>query len=83
MVLGGAYHRLGEPARAVEFLEQALRLRGADPQVLNLLASCEAELGNVPRAIEYLERSLELLPDQDDAREQLRRLKNASGKGSR
>ena len=83
VVLGGAYQRRGEPARAVEFLEQALRLRGADPQVLNLLASCEAELGNVPRAIEYLERSLELLPDQDDAREQLRRLKGASGKGNR
>ena len=83
VVLGAAYQRMGEPARALELLRQALRLRGAEPQVLNLLASCEAELGNVPRAIEYLERSLELLPDQDDVREQLGRLKNASGKENR
>ena len=83
VVLGGAYHRNGEPVRAVKFLEQALRLRRAEPHVLNLLASCEAELGNVAGAIEYLERSLELLPDQDDVREQLRQLKSASGEENR
>lgn len=78
VVLGGAYERAGEPARAIRFLEQAVRLRGAEPRVLNLLASCEAALGNVPAAIEYLERSLELLPEQDDVQEHLRQLKSGS-----
>ena len=79
VVLGEAYQRVGQAARAVLFLEQAVRHRGAEPQVLNLLASCEAQLGNVRKAIGYLERSLELLPDQDDVRERLRQL----GSGSR
>lgn len=81
VVLGEAYYRSGEPARALKFLEQALRLRGAEPRILNLLASCEAELDNVPGAIEYLERSLELQPDQDEVRTQLRQLKSAPGEG--
>ena len=78
VVLGKGYHEQAQLARAVMVLEQALRIRRAEPGVLNLLASCEAELGNVAKAIEYLQRSLELLPDQDDVRERLGRLKSAS-----
>ena len=75
--LAEAHHQMGELSRAAQLFERALQLRGPEPRVLNALASCQAGLGNEAKAVEYLEQSLVLLPDQEGARELLKRLKGA------
>lgn len=58
MGLGLTYARFGEPGRAKEYFEQALRRGGREPQVLNSYGSFLCEQGEVERAQTLFARAL-------------------------
>lgn len=72
--IGLAYHRLGEPRRAIECHEQALVIsretgdRRGEGQDLGNLGNAYAALGEPRRAIEYYEQALAIGREVEDPR---------------
>jgi thioredoxin-like negative regulator of GroEL len=75
-LLGEAYFRKQDYAKASELLEKAFAIRRSDTRLLNSLAVSLYHLGNPRRARELLERSLSLNPAQPAIKELLDKIKS-------
>ena len=64
--LAVCYRSMGEINRAVDELEEGLRLWGERYEILLLLANILLEEGFLDRAIEYAERAVEAAPERAD-----------------
>jgi Flp pilus assembly protein TadD len=71
--LGWVLHRRGDHAGAVAALEEALRLSGPDPTVLEHLGDAYRALGRTPEAVGAWRRALAEPGDGDPADEARRR----------
>jgi tetratricopeptide (TPR) repeat protein len=69
--LGFAYRLQGDCAKAVGYLERAMKLRPPDTALLNTLGDCYQGTGEPDKAAEVFERSLSLDPEQKVVKEQL------------
>jgi tetratricopeptide (TPR) repeat protein len=72
--LGRYYFENGKPEEARVQLEQAVRLRPAQPDYQAALAEVELSLGNAEAAIRYFEAALKLDPTRATARSKLAQL---------
>ena len=50
--------------KAIEWLEQFLRIRDRDPEALHLIGQCHLNESNPVKGLEYLKKSLEARPKQ-------------------
>lgn len=71
--LGWVYFKLGDKAKAVEYLEKASRLL-ADPAIFNHLADVYQAQGDFSQTKKALQTSLFLDPSQKDVRKKLEKL---------
>ncbi len=63
LLLGRAFQKLHEPARALEQFEAALRLRGDDAELYDFRGSMYQEIGRLQDAFADYDRALALRPD--------------------
>jgi Flp pilus assembly protein TadD len=68
MLRGAALSALRRWTEAVEALEEALRVAGPSPDVLNALGAAQLGAGRPADAVRALEQSLSLQPNQPAAR---------------
>jgi GWxTD domain-containing protein len=74
-ILGEASQALGELAEAVGFYKEYLNRYGTNISVLNAIGDCYNQLGDVAQALVAWEKSLELNPNQDKIKAQVKTLK--------
>ena len=55
---------LDQYKKAIEWLEQFLRIRDRDPEALHLIGQCHLNESNPVKGLEYLKKSLEARPKQ-------------------
>lgn len=79
MQMGKAAIGLEQFDRALNFLQQRLRLGEPTPQLLNNMAGCYAKLGDLDKAIEAYERALHLNPHYEEARRNLAVMQRVRG----
>jgi len=75
--IGTIYGRYGDPRRAIEWFERAVRVRPSSVSAWNNLAMAREMAGDVDGAKRALRRSLEIAPGQREAAASLSRLETA------
>ncbi|MDW7759754.1 MAG: GWxTD domain-containing protein [Acidobacteriota bacterium] len=68
---GTAFREAGDPGRALEIFEQAVKRFGINASLLNAVGECHFDLGNASEARAAWERSLELSSDQPEIRKKI------------
>ena len=75
VLLGSAYQKLGEWAKAIDILDKAVSSYGINTSLLNPLGECYTRLGKTAEALTVLEKSLELNPNQPEIKKAVEALK--------
>lgn len=69
--IGWVYFKLGEYAKAKEYIEKSLEVGGEKPVILDHLADTEYKLGNKEKAIELWKKASELAPTDKTIQEKI------------
>lgn len=77
--LGTAYTDLGNPEKAVGYLQQVIRLKPDDADAFNNLGMAHVDLGNPEKAVVYLREAIRLKPDDAKALNNLATIYVGSG----
>jgi tetratricopeptide (TPR) repeat protein len=74
-ILGQAAQALNQYEQAINYYKQYLAHFGTNVNILNAIGECYSELGNADEALYAWERSLQLEPNQEKIRDQIKALK--------
>ncbi|MFA4926512.1 MAG: tetratricopeptide repeat protein, partial [Candidatus Aminicenantales bacterium] len=74
-ILGQAAQALSQYEQAINYYKQYLAHFGTNINILNAIGECYSELGNADEALYAWERSLQLEPNQEKIRAQIKTLK--------
>jgi GWxTD domain-containing protein len=74
-ILGQAAQALNQYEQAINYYKQYLAHFGTNVNILNAIGECYSELGNADEALYAWERSLQLEPNQEKIRAQIKALK--------
>jgi len=74
-ILGQAAQALNQYEQAINYYKQYLAHFGTNVNILNAIGECYSELGNADEALYAWERSLQLEPNQEKIKAQVKALK--------
>jgi len=74
-VLGKAAQALGQHEQAINYYKQYLAHFGTNINILNAIGECYLTLGDIDEALYAWERSLQLEPNQENIKAQVKALK--------